>query len=108
MIKHEPLDTLFLTELRLAIMSLVMQLEETDFVHIRAVTGATAGNVSVQLDKLSEAGYISIEKGTSGNRPRTICRITPLGEEAFIRHFEALKTYLPPSLSSAKDQEDEA
>lgn len=90
-----PLDPLLLTELRLAIMSILIQTEEADFVHIREVTGATAGNISVQLDKLSEAGYLTIEKSFVGKRPRTSCRITAAGEVAFTQHFTALKSYLP-------------
>lgn len=90
-----PLDPLLMTELRLAIMSILMQVEEADFTHIRAVTNATAGNISVQLEKLSEAGYLTIEKGFAGKRPRTSCRATEEGRRAFRQHFEALKSYLP-------------
>jgi hypothetical protein len=57
-------------------------------------TGATAGNLSVQLDKLSESGYISVEKTFEGKKPRTICRITPVGLNAFESYVEAIKTYL--------------
>lgn len=91
----QPLDPLLLSELRLGIMSVLMNIEDADFVYLREITGATAGNVSVQIDKLSAAGYIEVEKGFAGKRPRTTCRITPVGREAFARHFEALKSYLP-------------
>ncbi len=89
------LDPLLMSELRLSIMSILMRVEEADFLYIKEVTGATAGNISVQLDKLSMAGYIEIEKGFAGKRPRTVCRVTQKGEEAFLAHFEALKSYLP-------------
>lgn len=92
---HEALDPLLLTELRLSIMSILMHTEEADYAHIKEVTGATAGNISVQSDKLAEAGYIEVIKGFEGKRPRTLYRITALGQEAFWRHFEALKSYLP-------------
>lgn len=92
-----PLDPLLLSELRLAVVSVLMNVEEADFVYLREVTGATAGNLSVQLDKLSAAGYIEIEKGFLGKRPRTSCRITGVGRQAFGKHFEALKSYLPKS-----------
>lgn len=68
--------------------------KEADFVYLKEKTESTAGNLSVQLDKLSNAGYISVEKGMSGKRPRTICSITPDGRKAFEEYVEALKTYL--------------
>lgn len=57
--------------------------DEADFVYIRKQTGATAGNLSVQLDKLSEAGYIAVEKGFKGKKPCTTCRVTEAGISAF-------------------------
>lgn len=92
---HLPLDPLLLTELRLMIMSILMQLEVVDFAHIKSVTGATSGNISVQIDKLAEAGYLVMEKSFVGKRPQTTYTITELGREAFFKHFEALKSYLP-------------
>lgn len=71
-----------------------MNVEEADFVYLKEKTESTAGNLSVQLDKLSNAGYISVEKGMSGKRPRTICSITPEGRKAFEEYVEVLKTYL--------------
>lgn len=88
------LDPLLHSELRLAVMSVLVNLEEADFVYLREITHATAGNLSVQLDKLSDAGYISVEKIFEGKKPRTICRITPLGLNAFEAYFDALKSYL--------------
>lgn len=87
------LDPLLHSELRLAVMSLLVSCEEADFVYLRENTGATAGNLSVQLDKLSEAGYIETEKGFSGKKPRTVCRMTDKGRAAFADYVEALKTY---------------
>jgi DNA-binding MarR family transcriptional regulator len=88
------LDPLLHSELRLAVMSLLVELEEADFVYLRETTHATAGNLSVQLDKLSEAGYISVEKTFEGKKPRTFCRITPVGLQAFENYVDALKSYL--------------
>ncbi len=88
------LDPLLHSELRLAVMSLLVELEEADFVYLRENTQATAGNLSVQLDKLSAAGYISVEKTFEGKKPRTICRITPVGLKAFESYVDALKSYL--------------
>ncbi|MBQ3607392.1 MAG: transcriptional regulator [Bacteroidales bacterium] len=88
------LDPLLHSELRLAVMSVLVNLEEADFVYLREATGATAGNLSVQLDKLSEAGYITIEKGFKGKKPQTLCRITPAGLKAFSEYVEAIRSYL--------------
>ncbi|MBQ8169503.1 MAG: transcriptional regulator [Bacteroidales bacterium] len=88
------LDPLLHSELRLAVMSLLVELEEADFVYLRENTQATAGNLSVQLDKLSAAGYILVEKTFEGKKPRTLCRITPVGLQAFENYVDALKSYL--------------
>lgn len=88
------LDPLLHSELRLAVMSILIGVESADFTFIRSQTGATAGNLSVQIDKLSAAGYISVEKGFLGKKPRTLCRITPQGADAMARYVETLKEYL--------------
>ena len=90
----QPLDPLLHSELRLAVMSLLISADEAEFPYIKEQTGATAGNLSVQVDKLSEAGYIEVEKTFKGKRPCTICRITPKGQQAFETYVKALKTYL--------------
>lgn len=90
----KPLDPLLHSELRLAIVSILIGVEEADFVYIRTETGATAGNLSVQLDKLQKAGYIDVEKGFRGKMPRTVCRITDTGRKAFAEYVETLRTYL--------------
>lgn len=88
------LNPLLHSQLRLAIMSILMAVEEADFVYLKEKTEATAGNVSVQLDKLSATGYIAIEKTFEGKKPRTVCRITPDGRQAFEEYVEVLKEYL--------------
>jgi DNA-binding MarR family transcriptional regulator len=82
------------SELRLAVMSLLLSVEEADFVYIKEQTGATSGNLSIQIDKLQQAGYISVTKGFEGKRPKTTCRITPEGIKAFEKYVEALKSYI--------------
>lgn len=56
------LNPLLHSQLRLAVMSILLSVDEADFVYLKEQTNATAGNLSVQLDKLSEAGYIEVEK----------------------------------------------
>ena len=88
------LDPLLHSELRLAVISVLVDSQEADFVYLKEVTQATAGNLSVQLDKLSEAGYITVEKGFNGKKPRTVCRLTQTGLKAFEDYVDALKSYL--------------
>lgn len=88
------LDPLLHSELRLAVMSILVGVENADFTFIRSQTGATAGNLSVQIDKLAAAGYISVSKGFNGKMPRTVCAITAVGTEALARYVEQLKQYL--------------
>ena len=82
------------SELRLAIMSILLSVESADFVYLKEQTGATAGNLSVQIDKLPQPGYIKIEKGFKGKIPRTTCAITPEGISAFEEYVEAIKSYI--------------
>lgn len=88
------LDPLLHSQLRLSIMSLLVSVEQADFVFIKEKTAATAGNLSVQLDKLSGAGYIEIIKGYRGKKPHTSCRITKNGIEAFENYVTVLKSYI--------------
>ena len=86
------LNPLLHSELRLAVMSILIGVESADFVFIRQQTGATAGNLSVQLDKLAKANYIEIEKTFRGKMPCTVCRITDTGRDAFAEYVAALQT----------------
>ena len=88
------LDPILHSQLRLAVMSILMNVEEADFVYLRTQTESTAGNLSVQLDKLTAAGYITVEKGFAGKKPRTPCQVTDTGRQAFANYVEALKEYL--------------
>ena len=88
------LDPILHSELRLAVMSILAGADEADFTYLKNQTGATSGNLSVQIDKLTTVGYITVEKGFKGKMPRTTCRITPAGQQAFSNYVEALKEYL--------------
>lgn len=88
------LDPLLHSQLRLAVMSILMSVEEADFVYLKEKTESTAGNLSVQLEKLSSAGYITLEKGFVGRKTRTVCRVTDKGREAFETYVDALRSYI--------------
>lgn len=88
------LNPLLHSQLRLAVMSILMNVEEADFVYLKQKTDFTAGNLSVQLDKLSSAGYITVEKGFVGKKTRTVCRVTEQGKQAFEEYVDTLKQYI--------------
>jgi DNA-binding MarR family transcriptional regulator len=88
------LDPLLHSQLRLAIVSLLMSLDTAEFTFIKEKTNSTAGNLSVQLDKLSEAGYIAVDKSFKGKKPVTTCRITKKGVKAFEEYVNTLKQYI--------------
>ena len=90
------LDPLLHSELRLAVVSLLMNVKEAEFTFLKEKTGATAGNLSVQITKLSDAGYIAVKKQFRDNKPLTVCKITAAGIKAFENYVDALKDYLKP------------
>ena len=88
------LDPILHSQLRLAIMSLLISVRESEFSYIKEKTGATSGNLSVQIQKLKDAEYIEIIKKFKDNYPQTICKITPRGVKAFEDYVKDIKTYL--------------
>lgn len=91
---YKDLDPLLHSQLRLAVISLLISVEQAEFTFLKEKTGATAGNLSVQLDKLSEASYITITKSFRGKKPLTTCHITKKGIKAFEQYVTALKSYI--------------
>ncbi|WP_323758519.1 transcriptional regulator [Roseivirga sp.] len=90
------LDPLLHSQLRLAVMSLLISVATADFVYIKEQTESTAGNLSVQLDKLSTAGYIEITKQFEGKKPKTTCKVTKKGVDAFDNYVKEIQQYLKP------------
>ena len=88
------LDPILHSQLRLAVMSLLISVKEAEFTFIREKTGATAGNLSVQIQKLKEAGYIDVIKQFKDNYPQTICKVTSKGVNAFEQYVNALQAYI--------------
>ncbi len=95
---HE-LDPILHAQLRLAVMSLLISVKEAEFTFLREKTQATAGNLSVQINKLKDAGYIEVIKRFKNNYPQTICKITPAGVTAFENYVKALQAYMHPGAS---------
>ena len=88
------LDPLLHSQLRLAVMSLLISVQSAEFVFIKEKTGATAGNLSVQIDKLMNAGYIDVTKSFRGKKPVTTCMITKKGIKAFEDYVNTLQSYI--------------
>ncbi len=92
--EFKELDPILHSQLRLAVVSLLISVREAEFTFLREKTNATAGNLSVQIQKLKDAGYIEVTKQFKDNYPQTICRITPAGIRAFEEYVNNLQTYL--------------
>lgn len=90
----EPLDPLLHQQVRLAIISLLASVKSAEFKYLLEHIDTTKGNLSFQLSKLSDAGYLSIKKKLTGSYPQTTCAITDKGLEAFRGYIDALQTYL--------------
>lgn len=89
------LDPILHSQLRLGVVSLLISVKEAEFTFLKEKTNATAGNLSVQLNKLKEAGYVDITKQFRDNYPLTLCRITRKGVQAFETYVNALRSYMP-------------
>lgn len=88
------LDPILHSQLRLAIVSLLVSEEKADFARIKEITKATSGNISVQIQKLETVGYITVKKSFKDNYPNTEIQLTKEGLLAFERYVEALKSYI--------------
>ncbi len=88
------LDPLLHSQLRLGVVSILIGVEEADFTYLKEQTSSTAGNLSVQIDKLEKAGYIEVKKSFKGKRPLTTCKISKKGIKAFETYVNHLKTYI--------------
>lgn len=88
------LDPILHSQLRLAVVSLLIGVKEAEFTYLREQTNSTAGNLSVQIQKLKEAGYIEVIKKFRDNYPLTICKITKPGIRAFEEYVSNLQSYL--------------
>jgi DNA-binding MarR family transcriptional regulator len=91
------LDPILHSQLRLAVISLLISVKEAEFTFLKEKTNSTAGNLSVQINKLKEAEYIEVTKQFKDNYPQTICRITPKGIDAFESYVKALQGYMNPN-----------
>lgn len=88
------LNPILHSQLRLAVVSLLISVKEAEFAFLKEKTNASAGNLSVQISKLKEAGYVEVTKQFKENYPLTICKITQVGVQAFEDYVNALQSYM--------------
>jgi DNA-binding transcriptional ArsR family regulator len=102
MTQFKDLDPVLHSQLRLAIVSLLVDVESAEFTWLLEKTGSTNGNLSIQLSKLKEKGYIEVKKSFRNNYPLTSCSITPEGIGAFNNYINALQSYFKGDMDSGK------
>lgn len=87
------LDPLLHSQVRLAIMSILIGVKSAEFNHLLESIKTTKGNLSFQLNKLKEAEYIEIIKSFKGNYPLTTCKITDKGIDAYEIYINSISDY---------------
>ena len=87
-------------KLRLAILSLLTGVEVAEFTWLRTRTGSTDGNLGAQLQRLENAGYVTIEKRFVLRKPQTLYRLTEVGRDALDEYVAALKDLLGDALAT--------
>jgi DNA-binding MarR family transcriptional regulator len=88
------LDPILHSQLRLAVMSLLVSVKEAEFTYLKEQTNSTAGNLSVQIQKLKDAGYVDVQKSFKDNYPLTMCKVTEAGVKAFEKYVNDLNQYI--------------
>jgi DNA-binding HxlR family transcriptional regulator len=91
---YNDLDPVLNTPVRLAVVSTLVKIKQADFSYLLETTRTTQGNLSHQLKKLNEAGYIEVIKTFKGAYPHTICKLTTKGKNAFEKYVQDIKKYL--------------
>ena len=90
------LDPILHSQLRLSIVSILMTVDEANFTFIQETTKAAAGNISIQIKKLQDAGYVKVKKTFKNNYPNTTVSMTDKGIKAFETYVNNLKKYINP------------
>ncbi len=88
---YQQIDDLIHSRIRLAIISVLITVEEANFNFIKKQINATDGNLSVHLRKLEDAGYISVKKEFENRKPVSKYKITRKGKKAFQAYIEKLE-----------------
>jgi len=100
--RFEPLDPVIHSQVRLAVLSILVSVKRAEFGTLKKLTETTDGNLSTHLSKLEEAGYITIRKTFQNKKPLTDCSLTDRGRTAFAQYLKTLESYLPKGSSSGR------
>jgi DNA-binding MarR family transcriptional regulator len=85
-------DSLLLSQVRLGIISVLVGRKDATFTDLKTLLNLTQGNLTIHLQKLEDAGYVSVRKEFVARKPRTTCKITAKGRKAFLQHLEKLQS----------------
>jgi DNA-binding MarR family transcriptional regulator len=99
------LDDVIQQRVRLGVLAILAEINRCDFAYLRQSLEVTDGNLSSHLQQLESAGYVLIEKGYQGKRPRTWVEVTPRGRRAFDKHIGALRRLVKAHRSGAAANE---
>lgn len=90
------IDDVIHGRLRLGIMVYLASAEVADFTELKTALEATQGNLSVQLRKLEDAGYVEIEKSFLNRKPLTRVRLSETGRRAFKDYLDLMAKLVEP------------
>ena len=93
----EAIDDVIHGRLRLGIMAYLAKTEAADFTELKTVLKATQGNLSIQLRKLEDSGYITIDKTFVDRKPLTRAQLTRAGRKAFLAYLDAMAKLIDDS-----------
>ena len=88
------IDRLVHEPARLMILMVLYTVEDADFTFLANATELTHGNLSSHLTRLEDAGYVEIEKGFAGKKPRTTIRLKPEGRAAIEKYRSTMEKAL--------------
>ena len=91
---YQNIDDIIHSRIRLAIMAVLVSVDEAEFIYLREKVGATDGNLSVHLKKLEDAKYISVKKSFAKRKPITHYKLTAAGRKAFEVYIDSLEKLL--------------
>jgi DNA-binding MarR family transcriptional regulator len=88
---YQNLDEIIHSRIRLAIMAVLVSVDEAEFTFLREKVKATDGNLSIHLKKLEEASYITVTKQFVAKKPVTTYKLTRKGRKAFESYIDRLE-----------------
>ena len=88
------LDPIIHAPVRLAILSILINVDKAEFNYLKEMTATSDGNLSTHLNKLEANNLVQIEKTYKGKKPQTLCSITDSGRTAFQQYVEQMEKFI--------------